>query len=449
MPGLRIFALDVGTSSVRAHRFDETAEEHGEPARREYSGEADADRIIQLTREAIEEAGGAEGVDAVGTSCFGHSLLALDKAGRPLTPILSWRDTRSADAADWLRRRLDNETVHARTGCQIHTSYWPAKLAWLAQEDTDVFRTADRFVSFCDYLYEQLLGRRVGAGIAMASPTGLVDLRTRTWDEELLDTLRIDEERLPEISDAPVDGWFPALLDGACSNFGAGCVTRERAALMIGTSGAVRTVYETARPQPRPGLFLHWVDDTRVVEGGSLSDGGNLYAWIEATLADGGGSLAGRDPDSHGLTFLTLLGGERSPGWHQHAKGAIHGLTFDTTPLDLRQAGLEGVAFRFADVADLLPEIEEIVATGGALLNDHDWVQIMADALGRPLTTSGVKEASLRGAAVLALERLGASPAPAQLGRVVQPRPDRTEAFRAARERQRRLYEVVTSEPTS
>ena len=177
MPGLRILALDVGTSSVRAHRFDETAEEHGEPARREYSGEADADRIVQLTSEAIEEAGGAEGVDAVGTSCFGHSLLALDKAGRPLTPILSWRDTRSADAADWLRRRLDNETVHARTGCQIHTSYWPAKLAWLAQEDTEVFRTADRFVSFCDYLYEQLLGRRVGAGIAMASPTGLVDLR--------------------------------------------------------------------------------------------------------------------------------------------------------------------------------------------------------------------------------------------------------------------------------
>ena len=449
MPGLRIFALDVGTSSVRAHRFDETAEELGEPARREYSGEADADRIVQLTREAIEEAGGAEGVDAVATSCFGHSLLALDKAGRLLTPILSWRDTRSADAADWLRRRLDNETVHARTGCQIHTSYWPAKLAWLAQEDTEVFRTADRFVSFCDYLYEQLLGRRVGAGIAMASPTGLVDLRRRTWDEELLDTLRIDEERLPEISDAPVDGWFPALLDGACSNFGAGCVTRERAALMIGTSGAVRTVYETARPQPRPGLFLHWVDDTRVVEGGSLSDGGNLYAWIEATLADGGGSLAGRDPDSHGLTFLTLLGGERSPGWHQHAKGAIHGLTFDTTPLDLRQAGLEGVAFRFADVAELMPEIEEVVATGGALLHDPDWVQIMADALGRPLTTSGVKEASLRGAAVLALERLGAPPAPAQLGRVVQPHRDRTEAFRAARERQRRLYEVVTSEPTS
>jgi gluconokinase len=348
-----------------------------------------------------------------------------------------------------LLRRLDNAAVHARTGCQIHTSYWPAKLAWLAQEEPEVFRSARRFVSFCDYLYAQLVGREVPTGISIASATGLVDLSTRTWDEELLETLGLDAERLPEISDAPVDGWYPALLDGACSNLGAGCVTRGRAALMVGTSGAIRVVYETDRPQPRPALFLHWVDKTRVVEGGSLSDGGNLHYWLDHTLKDATGSLAGRDPDSHGLTFLSLLGGERSPGWHQHAKGAVHGLTFDTTPLDLRQAGLEGVAFRFAEVADLMPRLDEIVVTGGALLRDPDWVQIMADALGRPVTTSGVKEASLRGAAVVVLERLGETPAPAPLGAVVEPRPDKVDVFRAARERQRRLYEVVTSEPTS
>ena len=446
---LRILALDIGTSSVRANVFDETAEERGEPARRDYPEEYDPARIVAHTREVIEEVGGADGADAVGASCFGHSLLALDEAGQPLTPILSWRDTRSAGGAEWLSRRVDNEAVRVRTGCQIHTSYWPAKLAWLAQQEPQVFRSAHRFVSFCDYLYSQLLGRDVPASISMASPTGLVDLRTRTWDEELLDTLRLDPGRLPEISDTQVDGWFPALFDGACSNFGAGCVTRKRAALMVGTSGAVRVVYETGDPQPRPGLFLHWVDETRVVEGGSLSDGGNLHAWLDETLKDARASLAGRDPDSHGLTFLTLLGGERSPGWHQHAKGAVHGLTFDTTPLDLRQAGLEGVAFRFADVAELMPWIDEIVVTGGALLNDPDWVQIMADALGRPLTTSGVREASLRGAAVLALERLGASPAPAPVGPVVEPRRDRADAFRAARERQRRLYEVATSEPMS
>jgi gluconokinase len=443
-----ILALDVGTSSVRAQVFAAEADE-GHAARREYPGENDPVRIVELVREVIEEATRAESHDAAGSSSFGHSLLALDGAGRPLTPILGWRDTRSADAADMLLRRVDNAAVHARTGCQIHTSYWPAKLAWLAQEQPEVFRSAHRFVSFCDYLYAELLGREIPAGISIASATGLVDLSTRTWDEELLDTLGLDAERLPEISDAPVDGWYPALLDGACSNLGAGCVTRERAALMVGTSGAVRVVYEAEHPEPRPGLFLHWIDEMRVVEGGSLSDGGNLHHWLTETLEDASGSLADRDPDSHGLTFLSLLGGERSPGWHQHAKGAVHGLTFDTTPLDLRQAGLEAVAFRFAEVVDLMPPLAEIVVTGGALLRDPDWVQIMADALGRPVTTSGVKEASLRGAAVVVLERLGETPSPAPLGAVVEPRRDKLDVFRAARERQRSLYEVVTSEPTS
>jgi gluconokinase len=446
VPG--ILALDVGTSSVRAQVFEADLAEDA-ASRCEYAGENDPERVTELVRAAVEEATRDKEFDSVGASCFGHSLLALDANGRPLTPILGWRDTRSADAADWLSRRLDVAAVHARTGCQIHTSYWPAKFAWLAQEEPETFRSAARFVSFCDYLYAQLLGREVPTSLSMASATGVLDLHTRAWDQELLQTLALDAERLPKISDAPVDGWYPAALDGACSNLGAGCITRDRAALMIGTSGAFRTVYETEQPQARPGLFLHWLDDGRVVEGGSLSDGGSLQHWIEQTFRDSAGSLADRDPDSHGLTFLPLLGGERSPGWHLHATGAIHGLTFATTGLDLRQAGLEGVAFRFAEVADLMPDVVEIVATGGALLRDDDWLQIMADALARPITASGVREASLRGAAVLALERLGERPPAAPLGRVIEPRPDRAEVFRAARERQRQLYDAATRALTS
>src|SRR5436305_354156 len=84
----------------------------------------------------------------------------------------------------------------------------------------------------------------------------------------------------------------------------AGGRSRERAALMVGTSGALRTVYETETPMPRAGLFLYRVDDRRVVEGGSLSDGGNLYHWLEETLASGEWELGARDPGSHGLTFV-------------------------------------------------------------------------------------------------------------------------------------------------
>jgi gluconokinase len=414
-----VLALDIGSSSVRAQRFDEHANPEGELRQERYDTN-DAAEVAELVRTVC----GGEEPD--GTSCFGHSLIAVDADRRALTPILGWRDTRSADAAEWLRRRLDPEAVHARTGAYLHPSYWPAKLAWLAQTEPELYRDAAHFVSFSDFVR--------GApetSLSMASGTGLLDLTTNDWDGELLDALGLEVERLPRIVEQPV--W----LDAVCSNLGAGCVGRERAALMVGTSGALRILYETERPQPRDGLFMYRVDERRVAEGGALSDGGNLYAWLERTLADGG-----TPREEHGLTFLPFLGGERSTGWDPDATGAVFGLTFDSTPADVRRAALEGVGFRFAAIADLLPEVEEIVATGGALLKDEGWVQIMADALARPIVLSGVAEASLRGAAVAVVDE----PAAAPLGDTFHPREERAEAYRSARERQERLYRVTRDE---
>src|SRR5258707_14216084 len=108
-----VLALDVGSSSVRAQCFDEHAEPLDELKQERYDGR-DPDEIVALVRKVIS--GRDEGADAVGTSCFGQSLLALGSDGRPLTELLGWRDTRSAAAAEWLRRRPDPAAVHARTG---------------------------------------------------------------------------------------------------------------------------------------------------------------------------------------------------------------------------------------------------------------------------------------------------------------------------------------------
>jgi gluconokinase len=414
-----VLALDVGSSSVRAQRFGERAEPAGELRRAEYGGN-DPDEMVRLARDVL---GGAE-PDAI--SCFGHSLIALDAAGRPLTPVLGWRDVRSAPQARELQARLDGAAVHLRTGQYLHPSYWPAKLAWLAQTEPEVFRAASRFVSFSDFLRGE-----PETSLSLASGTGLLDLGAGAWDAELLDVLGLDAGRLPGLADIPV--W----IDGVCANLGTGCLG-SRAALSVGTSAALRILYETDQPRPRPGLFLYLLDGRRVVEGGALSDGGNLRVWLDQTLRDGG---SGRD--EHGLTFLPFLGGERSTGWDPDATGAVTGLTFETTPADLRRAALEGVAFRFAAIAELLPEIGAVVASGGALRNDPGWIQIMADALDRPVIESAVEEASLRGAAVAALERTGYEAAEAPLGKVFEPHEGRAEAYRSARERQLRLYEEL------
>jgi gluconokinase len=443
---MQVLALDVGSSSTRACLYDERGREAGDPARRTYearhghdgSAELDADELVAASRSVLEEAGAA-GFDALGSSCFWHSLVLLDGRDRPLGPVLLWQDRRAAAQAEELAARLDASTVHARTGCVLHPSYWPAKLAWLRAEQPEVLGAARRVVSFGDYLFLSLTGE-LRTTLSTASGTGLLDLRAREWDAELLGELQLDPALLPPLGDEPAATTYPPLGDGACSNLGAGCTAPERAALMIGTSGALRVVHQ-GEPEPRPGLFSYYLDERRILEGGAVSDGGNLYAWLERTLrleqADP------RPPDAHGLTFLPLLGGERSPGWNPRATGAIAGLTFDADANDLLQAGLEGVAYRLAEIAARLPEIREVVATGHALLASPHWIQVFADVLGRPVTASGVEEGSARGAAVYALERLGVEAEPAPLGRIYEPDAAHTEIYAAARERQRELYELL------
>ena len=437
----RVVAVDLGSSSVRARMYDEAGTATGDAARRSYDsrhGTMDPDALVEAAGAVLAEIGDGE---AIGCSSFWHSLLALDRRDRPLTPVLTWRDLGSAPYADELRGRLDEAEVHARTGCFLHPSYWPAKLAWLQAEDADTFRRSRRFVSFPDYLLLRLTGE-LRASLSQASATGLYG--RDGWDEELLEELGVRLEQLAPVSDDPVGEWFPPLGDGACSNVGAGCVTPERAALMLGTSGALRIVRPHDDAAPRPGLFRYRLDEARAVEGGSLSDGGNLYAWLERTLRlPAEPRPAEREPDAHGLTFLTLLGGERSPGWQAGARGVLAGLTLETTPLDILQAALEGVAYRFGEILDLMPEVEVIVSTGAALAANPAWTQILADVLARPILP-GVAEGSLRGAAVITLQRLGASPPEPPVGDTFLPRPDRTEAYRSARERQRNLYRGVT-----
>jgi gluconokinase len=465
-----IVVLDVGSSSVRSSLWDLDASSLGEKARIEQAGtgELEADPLLGRVCRVLDRAA-ADGreVTAVATATFWHCLLGLDEKGRPITPVYSWADARSAPHAAELRDKLDEQAIHARTGCRLHSSYWPAKLAWLRDTQPATFDQVRTWVSPGEYIQRRLLGD-AAASVSMASGTGLMLQATCEWDMELATELGV-EDKLPPIDDAPRQGlarewaerwpalasvpWFPAWGDGATSNVGAGCVTEDRAALMIGTSGALRVCEQAEPPAPPPTLWCYRTDAERILLGGSLSDGGSVVAWLQRTttlppLDEAEPEIAKLAPDSHGLTLLPLLSGERGPGWSDRAGAAIEGLTIETTAIDLLRAGLEAVALRFAVLDDDLPGEHILVATGGGLVNSPCWTQIVADAIGRPVVHSAVQEGSSRGAAVLALETLGEQPGEAPLGETFEPDPQATEVYRAARERQQALYErVITSSP--
>jgi gluconokinase len=365
--------------------------------------------------------------DALAISCFWHSLVAVDERDRPLTPVLTWRDLAGELPP------LGGESYHRRTGCFLHPAYWPAKIDRLKGEGV----AAARYLSFGDYLLLRLTGE-ARTSVSTASGTGLFDPNALAWDGETLAALGLETSQLAPLSDEPVAGVWPALGDGACSNVGVGGVTRGRAAVMVGTSAAARVVYEAPQAEPRPGLFLYRLDGTRFCEGGALSDGGNLHAWLQRTLHEVDTSeIADRPAAAHGLTFLPFLGGERSLGWDPNRRGSIEGLAFATTPLDIAQAALEGVCYRLADVLDAIGGIESVVGTGGALLANPAWLQVLADVLGRPIEVSAVPEGSAYGAAVVAFERLGLALPAAPIARIVEPRGERHAIHLRSREVQR------------
>jgi len=401
-------------------------------------------------------------IAAVAGSAFWHSVLGVDENGCPTLPILHLLDTRSTGEVPRVPDR------HAVTGCVPHSSYWPAKLLWLAKRRSAGFTATRRWLSFPEFLFEKLFGR-ARASTSMVSATGLWDQNANDYDGESVEAAGIDRAQLactgdldqplcellpeyraiwPGFNQIP---WFPALGDGACSNLGCGAVAPDRFVLMVGTTGAMRAVVEAAKLPIAPRLWCYRVDRRRFVTGGALSNGGDVYAWMKRTLAlpkDVEARLESATPGDHDLTLLPFLSGERSPYWRADLRGVICGLTQATEPFDILRASLESVALQFREIYGALAERfgtpREIVATGGALLKSPAWTQIMADAIGRPLIACTEPEASCRGAALWAREQIGAidnlAAIPVSTGATFVPRTEYSAAYDQLFDDQRALY---------
>ncbi len=488
--GSIILTLDAGSSSVRTLLYDGQGREiPGFGVQLPYElrvtpgggVEVDADFLCGICVQSLSAihqqiTGTPTWPTAVAVCTFWHNVLGVDANGRPTTPVLHSFDTQSAAVVGKLAKKLDSQALHARTGCVLHPSYLPAKLVWLAEARPEAFRATRRWMSFGEYLFLKLFGNPA-ASTCMVSGSGLWNQNNNAYDQETLRVLPVEPAQLaPESEmDRPVKGlgaeyasrwprlssipWFPALGDGAANNVGCGCAAGDQFALMVGTSGALRAVVEARHIRTPAGLWVYRLDGKRFVVGGALTDGGSVYAWMKKTLhlppdEEIEAALATMAPVSHGLTILPLFAGERSPGWHAEARAAIIGMRTDTAPLQILQASLEAVALRFRLVYDILKKDigvpRRVIATGGALLRSPAWTQMMADALACTVTPCREREATSRGAALVALERLGAiesvTAVPALLGDPIEPKPASVPLYERALNFQSSLYRKLFEE---
>jgi gluconokinase len=481
-----MLALDIGTSSVRAILYDCRGAITDHMAQVTYDMDTsqdggayiDADWLLAVVATTLDQfftEADRPQISGVAVTTFWHNILGVGSAGQAVTPLISWADTRPGSVIPQLKERLDEKATHDRTGCVLHPSYLPAKLLWLADHHPDTFTQAEQWMSIGEYLFLRLFGK-TGCSISMASGTGLLNAHTCTWDMDTLSALPIEASQLSRLTDLnePFMGlkdlygtrwpalknlpWYPAVGDGACSNIGSGCVTTDRMAIMVGTSGAMRVMWPAETFTIPEGLWCYRSDRRRILMGGALSNGGNVYGWMRSTLQLGENTtveqaIATMAPDTHGLTVLPFWAGERSPGWHASARATITGMTLHTTPIDIMRASLEATAYCFASIYERLQSIhveaKEMIASGAGLLQSPAWLQMMADVLGRPVIASAVSEASSRGAALLALEACGRladlAEAPVPLDKTYDPDMANHTRYREAMARQQDLYEILVS----
>ena len=439
--GGSVLVVDVGTSGVRSAivRPDASVEhahyapvlpDSPAPGLVEFDASLMADAVLLVAQAALRDGGT---VDAVGIANQRASSIVWDRAtGKPLAPGIGWQDLRTVGTclvlqADGIRLAPNASATKLMA---ILDAVDPERTRAAAGELC--FGTVDTWVAWV------LSGGAASGQDALhitdatnAAVTALVDPATITWDEALLERLDIPLAMLPRIVDSSGALGASHALPGApvicgiagdqqASLVGQGCTRPGLAKATFGTGGMLDQCTGVGRPptgaaRGKAGTFpivayriggqAAWGTEAVMLSAGTcvewLRDDLGVLATSEESAA-----VAAQCETTGDVWFVPALLGMGTPVWDFGARGTLVGLTRGSGRPEVVRAVLEGVAHRGADLveaseADSGFAIDALRIDGG--MSDNDvFVTALADAIGRPVEISPIREATTLGAGLLA-----------------------------------------------
>lgn len=394
--------------------------------------------VLQQLTQSLKQLGITESPSALAFSSAMHSLIAVDEELRPLTNCITWADLRSSAQAEKLRNSKHAMELYRHTGTPVHAMSPLCKLIWMRETMPQLHQRAAWFIGIKEYVMARMSGERI-IDHSIASATGLFDIHERSWYRPALELAGIDEKRLfkPVSTDHTTQGIaheFAALTglpqnislvigasDGCLANIGSNALTGGDLSVTVGTSGAVRMLTSEPQTDPEARVFNYILDDEYYVCGGPLNNGGGLLQWYAKQFLQ---RDAGPDEDmqwffdeaatvpagAEGLLFLPYVRGERAPVWDANAKAAFIGLDHRHTRAHEMRALIEGINYAICHITDAVEQttgnIRQVFISGG-ITRSPQWMQWLADAMGRRLQLTGNADASAIGAAILGWKALG------------------------------------------
>ncbi len=452
----RLLGVDVGTSMVKAVIFDLEGVEIGAGAQpvdvrspRPGWTEQDMDAVwvaaAHAVRQAVERAGGPEGVAAVAVAGQGDGAWMIDADGRPVTAAALWSDGRAARVVDGWADSGSLSRLYERGGTVLWPGSQAALLAWYREEQPDVLARATTVFCCKDWVRFRLTGM-LGTDETDGS-IPFMDLASRTIDPGQLGILGLADlghlvppvSRCDEVVGAVTQAaaamtGLPAgtpvvagLLDVAANAVGVGAIDGGQAMVTLGTTALSAVVLDRPVFEPpdigasvchapvgrwmrafgamagTPNLdwYLGTLGEVLRVE--AAATGRDVFALLEETMA-------ASTPGARGVLYHPYLLGERVPFMAPEASGAFFGLTMATRRADVARAVAEGVAFAVRHCLEAIgaPVTEVRLSGGGA--RSRTWSQILADVTGATMSLPAGSQFGALGAAMVAGVGVGLYP---------------------------------------
>ena len=441
-----IMALDAGTTSNRCILFNEKGEMCS-VAQKEFTQyfpkpgwvEHDAGEIwstqLGVAVEAMSKIGASSrDIAAIGITNQRETAVVWDKkTGEPVYNAIVWQCRRTSEYCDSLKAQGLTEWFREKTGLIIDAYFSGTKIKWILDHVEGARERADRgellFGTVETWLIWKLTKGRVHVtDYSNASRTLLFNIKTLTWDQEILDLLDIPASMLPTpvpsselygMADAayfggeiPIGG---AAGDQQAALFGQTCFTPGEAKNTYGT-GCFLLMNTGEKPvYSRNGLVttIAWGLDGKVNYAleGSIFVGGAAIQWLrdEMRLIDSAADseyMAGKVPDTNGCYVVPAFTGLGAPHWDQYARGTIVGITRGVNKYHIIRATLESIAYQVCDVirameADAGISLSALKVDGGASANNF-LMQTQADMIQAPVLRPCCVETTAMGAAYLA-----------------------------------------------
>ena len=437
-----VLAIDQGTTSTRAILFDHDGTARF-MAQREveclfpHSGWVEQDAlslwisVIDVVNEVLVKANITfSSIDSFGITNQRETAIVWDrKTGMPVAKAIVWQSRQTYEIC----QRLENkkEFIHEKTGLLINPYFSASKIRFILDNLENGQQRAERgelmFGTVDSWIIYKMTNRKVHAtDMSNASRTLLYNINTLSWDKELCDLFNIPMNMLPEVKPSSYDYGAAEFFnehihihgvagDQQAALFGQTCWEKGESKNTYGTGCFMLMNIGEEPILSHEGLLttIAWNIDGKVSYAleGSVFIGGAVVQWLRDgmrlihTSADSE-KEATSCSSTHGVYVVPAFVGLGTPYWDDDARGAVFGLTRNTTHAHFVRACLEGIAYQCKDVFEVMKKESNLTLTalkvdGGATSNNF-LLQFQSDILKTEINLPTCLQTTALGVAYLA-----------------------------------------------